>query len=313
MNIDVNPPTGQPPEFSNRGDAKTPLKLGAILTILNIIFNIVLIRGFGPIPALGTKGSAIGTTAAAAVMTLIGLYLLLSKKLVLRLPPLKDLAPDFSIIRSIFSLGLPAGFQGIAMNIGGVILLRFIGMLQNSAETQAAYSVAYSQLFSLITWTSVGLMSGSAVITGQNLGAKKFDRVKKTVVTTSLLGFSLALIIGLLFVAIPTQMLTLFGIENPLVISIGKELLAYLSLSGIFITIALTCTGGLQGTGDTRSPLYISLVSQVFIPLGLCFFIKSFRVLQPTDIWTAILLGHFFRASLTIIRFQQRVKNLALG
>ncbi|MFY9223340.1 MAG: hypothetical protein WAQ98_11760, partial [Blastocatellia bacterium] len=68
----------------------------------------------------------------------------------------------------------------------------------------------------------------------------------------------------------------------------------------------------LQGTGDTRSPLYISLVSQVLIPLGLCFFIKSFRVLQPTDIWLAILLGHFFRASLTIIRFQQRIKSLAV-
>ena len=60
--------------------------------------------------------------------------------------------------------GLPAGFQGIAMNIAGVLVLRFIGSLQHSAAAQAAYAVGYSELFSLITWTSVGLMGASATI-----------------------------------------------------------------------------------------------------------------------------------------------------
>ena len=44
----------------------------------------------------------------------------------------------------------------------------------------------------------------------------------------------------------------------------------YLAVSGFFITTALVYTGGLQGTGDTRSPLYITLASQVAIPIGLC-------------------------------------------
>jgi hypothetical protein len=44
------------------------------------------------------------------------------------------------------------------MNLAGVMLLRFIGSLEHSAEAQAAYAVGYSELFSLITWTSVGLM-----------------------------------------------------------------------------------------------------------------------------------------------------------
>ena len=52
--------------------------------------------------------------------------------------------------------------------------------------------------------------------------------------------------------------------------ALGTQLLRYLSVSGFFITVALTYTGGLQGTGDTRSPLYITLVSQVLVPLGLC-------------------------------------------
>ncbi|MEZ5318918.1 MAG: hypothetical protein R2752_16075 [Vicinamibacterales bacterium] len=69
--------------------------------------------------------------------------------------------------------------------------------------------------------------------------------------------------------------------------------------------MALTFTGGLQGTGDTRSPLYISIVSQVVLPVGLCFFLQSTRGLQPADIWLAIVLGHATRAILSVARFRQ--------
>ena len=60
-----------------------------------------------------------------------------------------------------------------------------------------------------------------------------------------------------------------------------RELLRYLSVSGLFITVALSYTGGLQGTGDTRSPLYISIVSQIVVPLGLCAVLQATRGLQP--------------------------------
>ena len=50
-------------------------------------------------------------------------------------------------------------------------MLRFIGSLEHSAAAQAAYAVGYTELFSLITWTSVGLMGAAATIAGQNLGA----------------------------------------------------------------------------------------------------------------------------------------------
>ena len=85
----------------------------------------------------------------------------------------------------------------------------------------------------------------------------------------------------------------------------GRQLLAYLAVSGIFVTVALIYTGGLQGTGDTRSPLYISIVSQVIIPIGLCSYIDATQGLQPSDIWLAIVLGHIARAVLSVVRFRQ--------
>ena len=78
-----------------------------------------------------------------------------------------------------------------------------------------------------------------------------------------------------------------------------------LSVSGLFITIALTYTGGLQGTGDTKSPLYISIISQIIVPLGICFVVKQTSTLDPIDIWFAILIGHATRCGLSVVRFNQ--------
>jgi len=216
-----------------------------------------------------------------------------------------DLSPDLKIIRSLFRFGLPTGVQGIAMNIAGVMLLRFIGSLQHSAAAQAAYAVCYTELFSLITWTSVGLLGASAAIAGQNLGAGKPERAMRGVAVASQIGLGVAAVIGALFLFIPNVLLGVFGMTEPLVTSIGTQLLRYLSVSGLFVTVALSYTGGLQGTGDTRSPLYISIVSQIIIPIGLCTFLQATRGLHPADIWTAIVLGHFTRAALSVVRFRQ--------
>ncbi|MBC7790560.1 MAG: hypothetical protein H7Z74_11490, partial [Anaerolineae bacterium] len=92
---------------------------------------------------------------------------------------------------------------------------------------------------------------------------------------------------------------------EPVVVEIGTQLLRVLSLSGLFIAVALTYTGGLQGTGDTKSPLYISVISQVLIPLSICFVIQRTGTLQPLHIWVAILVGHAVRCALSVLRFNQ--------
>ena len=89
------------------------------------------------------------------------------------------------------------------------------------------------------------------------------------------------------------------------VVETGVHLLRVLSVSGLLITVALTYTGGLQGTGDTKSPLYISIISQIIVPLGICFVIKQTSKLDPIDIWVAILVGHATRCGLSVLRFRQ--------
>ena len=287
------------------GDARTPMIMGIVMTLLNIVLNIVLIRGLGPIPSYGTAGSAIGTVIASNLLGAYSLWRLWRGGWVVSFPRKHGFAPNFAIIRQLFRFGLPTGLQGIAMNVGGLLLLSFIGSLAKSAESQAAFAVSYSQLFAFITWTAMGLMGASSAIAGQNLGAGHPDRANEGVHVAARIAIAGAAAIGLLFLFIPRQLLGIFGIDDPTVLSIGVQLLHVLSLSGLFVATALAYTGGLQGTGDTKSPFYISVISQIVVPLGACFIIKRVSTLDPLDIWLAILAGHMTRCALSVWRFRQ--------
>jgi Na+-driven multidrug efflux pump len=148
-------------------------------------------------------------------------------------------------------------------------------------------------------------MGAAAAVAGQNLGAGQPDRSVRAVNIAARIGLGVAAFIGTLFIAIPDYLLAIFGLDDPIVVEIGTVLLRFLSVSGFFITVALTYTGGLQGTGDTRSPLLITLISQVVVPLGLCWLFQSTGKLDPSDVWTAILLGHCTRCVLSVLRFRQ--------
>jgi putative MATE family efflux protein len=287
------------------GDSRTPLRLGAILTLANITLNVIFIRGLGPIPAFGAAGAAIGTTLAGLLVSSIAVWKLCSGSLVVQWHRGLGLAPHWPTIKSLLRFGLPTGLQGIAMNVAGVLLLRFIGSLEHSAEAQAAYALGYSELFSLITWTSVGLMGAAAAFAGQNLGAGHPDRAIAGVHHAARIGLIIAVLVGTCFVVIPERLLAVFGMEQPLVLELGAQLLGFLAVSGLFVTVALTYTGGLQGTGDTRSPLLISIASQIVVPLGLCTVLQATIGLASHHVWLAIVLGHATRCALSVWRFRQ--------
>lgn len=287
------------------GDARTPLRLGIAMTVLNVAVSAVLIRGLGPIPAFGTTGAAMGTVIAAGVITVAAAWNLLGGRWVIHIHRGLDWRPDPAVIRQLFRFGLPTGIQGVAMNIGGVILLRFIGSLANSAEAQAAYSVGYTQLFSLVTWTSVGIMGATAAFAGQNLGAGRPDRSARGVRVASGIGVAVAVGVGALFLAAPAALLGVFGMDDPVVADLGAQLLAFLSVSGVFVAVALAHNGALQGTGDTRGAMYISLVSQLALPLAVCWVLRETVGLEARHIWLAILLGHMTRCVLGVIRFRR--------
>jgi Na+-driven multidrug efflux pump len=107
--------------FRSAGDSKTPLRLGVAMTILTVLFNLILI------PIFGTIGAAFGTIASSSLVAALGVWRMRYPDSVIHFDPGMSRVPDMAVIKSLFRFGLPTGVQGIAMNVAGVLLLRFIG------------------------------------------------------------------------------------------------------------------------------------------------------------------------------------------
>ena len=125
------------------GDARTPMMLGIAMTVLNIVLNVVLIRGPGSHPGVRHRGLGDGNGDRVGARGAVRAVEALARRLGrLRSHAATPTRPTGTIIRSLFRFGLPTGIQGIAMNIGGVFMLAFIGSLAQSAAAQAAFAVS---------------------------------------------------------------------------------------------------------------------------------------------------------------------------
>lgn len=289
--------------FMSSGDPRTPMWFAFLTTAVNVVISYVLITGLGPLPALGAIGAAIGTCVGPIPSVVIALWLIVKRKTVIVPPKKLRLLPDFSVMKVVARIGVPAGLQAVLLNLGGAILLAFIGSLEQSAAAQAAYTICYGQLFSFVTWTGFGLRAACATVMGQNIGAGKPERGKAAVNVAAGLGFIWALLLGLLYWNMPAFLLGMFDATEPEVLRIGTTLLRYLTFSGLFVVVTLAFTGGMQGAGDTKTPMFIAFATQIVVLLGICYAFMLRGTLTTNVIWTAILLSHLSRLVLTYAMF----------
>ncbi len=285
------------------GHPKTPLLLAVLTTVLNVIFSGLLITGAGPFPKLGAMGAALATCFAPGASLLIALYLVYRRGMVLQPPKTLAVIPDLSVIRVIGRIGMPTGFQTLLLNLGGVLLYWYIGALKQGGAAQAAYALCYTQLFSVVTWTSWALRNAAGALMGQNIGAGRPQRGKKAVYTTALFGTGWAAVMGSLYWLFPRYLLGLFAQHHGPVLGFGLSLLRFLSFSGLFLSCSLALTGGLFGMGDTKKPMYIAFVSQIVVLLGLCEMHRLSGTLTAPAIWSSILISHMVRFVLTFAVF----------
>jgi putative MATE family efflux protein len=285
--------------FQASGDPKTPLKLGVLTTALNIALSFVLITGAGPFPELGVSGAAIGTVLAPVVSVFIALRLIFRRRMILHPPAKYTLIPDFRVLGVITRIGLPTGTQAVLLNLGGVFLFRYIGSMDHSAAAQAAYTICYAQLFSIITWPSFGLRAAASTLMGQNIGAGAAARGRQGVSLAAGMGLVWAAAAGACFWLFSRELLSLFGAGEDPVLSLGRSLLHFLSGSGVVLAVTLALTGGLQGAGETRVPMVIAFITQILVLLGLCQFFLMRGALTVERIWLFIFISHSIRLVLT--------------
>lgn len=281
------------------GNPKIPLALGVLTTTLNVLLSAVLIVVFD----LGAVGAALGTCLAPCVTVVIALTLIYKGRAIIQPPKRGDLAPDFGILRTVARIGIPTGLQAVVLNLGGALLIGMIGTLEHSAAAQAAYTICYAQLFSFVMWPSYGLRSAASAVMGQNIGAGHTERGKRGVYVAAAMGTVWAVLLGAVYWTVPGALLGLFDATGDPILPYGESLLRYLALSGLSLALALAFTGGLQGAADTKSPMYIAVITQIGVLLGICQVALSLGRLSTNVVWAAILVSHTSRMLFTYAVF----------
>lgn len=230
------------------GDSKSPLYFLIISSILNIILDLVFIINFN----MGVAGAAYATIISQGVSALLCFIYILKKYAILKLS-----REDYNIKKSMYirhlKIGIPMALQ---FSITALGLITVQGALNTLGSTVIAAYTAASKVLQLVMQPAVTYGVTMATYCGQNLGAKRYDRIKDGVKKAVIISIITSLIAGLVLIVFGTQFVRLF-IDNP-----DAQIIAYsrqlLTISGIFfipLGLIFIYRNALQGIGESFVPM----------------------------------------------------------
>jgi len=274
------------------GDSKTPLFFLVIATITNILFDLLFILVF----KWGIAGAAIATIISQGGAFITAVIYLNRTHSVFNLS-WRKLEFNRFLFRKSINIGLPSGFQQTFVSLGMLALFRIVNDF--GTDTAAAYSVAV-RIDSLAALASMNFGAALSTYVGQNLGAKKPERVMAGLVATLKMSSLVSLGVTLVVIVFRHQLMAMFT-SDPEVIRIGAGYLVIVCSFYIVFSAMFVIGGLLRGAGDTLIPMFITLFALWFIRIPSSWFLS--REMGVTGIWWAIPLGWAIGAGLSWIYY----------
>ncbi|MGX7043036.1 MATE family efflux transporter [Leuconostoc holzapfelii] len=285
------------------GDAKTPMFTSLMANVINIMLDLILVRGFGPIPALGVYGIIIGTLAARVFS--VG-YLLLAVQQSRTAVKWRWSWRNRPILAEIVQISLPAAGEKLVLRGGQVVYFSLIVAI--GATTFAAHMIA-GNIESFVYMPAYGLATAAAVLIGQNVGAKNKKIVQRIAELTVGYGILLLSLLGLvMFLTVPV-MATWFTQDHVAIAQIVTALrIDAFSQPGLAVTIIIA--GALQGMGDTKTPLWSTLIGMFGIRIIGVIVLGQWCDWGIAGIWIALGIDYDVRAIYLWLTWQKNSRNM---
>jgi Na+-driven multidrug efflux pump len=241
------------------------------------------------------------------VGTMLGLGILFSGRFAVKLSRNTSFRPDWSLVGRMLRVGIPVSGQNIVRTLAN---LAFLLVVTNSAAAGfrrqanvAAYSVGIqSEAFSFMPALALSVVATTLV--GQAQGAGDSAEAERRGWTTGLISVVDMSAAGVVLFVFAPQIIAVFNSAgDPLVTSVG---IAYLRINALvepFLAISIVMRGALSGAGDTRPPLYYTILSQVLIRLPLSYVLVMETGAGINGAWYAMALSTVVQGVLTAHRF----------
>ncbi len=232
------------------GDSRRPLYFLVASCMTNIVLDVVLVLGFD----MGVAGAALATVFSQMVSAVLVVLTLMRSQRSYQLQPRK-IRLHMSLLSGILRIGFPAGIQSVMYSLSNVIIQTSVNGF--GTDTVAAWT-AYGKLDGLF-WMTVSAF-GVAITTfvGQNFGARRFDRMKRSVwVCLGMAVIATVLLSGVLLTCGEFLYRAFADDEN--VIRLGMDILRLLvPFYGTYLCIEIL-SGAMRGTGDSLVPTLMTL------------------------------------------------------
>jgi len=289
------------------GDAQTPLRVNLLTNVINVGADYLFIFGPWGLPRWGLNGAAMGALLARGVAFALLFWILWSGRFVAAFDRTRGWRFNYSLIGRIFRIGLPASLDGLILNAFGIGLLRLIARTKEGTSAVSAYLIAM-QVRNLATWVSHGFQSAATTLVGQNLGADKPERAAACGWEAAKLTVLWMAGMGTLFFLFPRPLIALFirgdkGADE--VIAMGVQFMRINAFALPLLGLGITLSGGLQGAGDTTSPMRYSFISQICVGLPLCWFLSRVMGWGTTGIWIGLSVAMLVRGGLATWKFHR--------
>jgi putative MATE family efflux protein len=283
------------------GDTRTPMVVGLVINVVNLVVAYALINGEFGAPELGVKGSGIGFAAASAVGCILVLLVLFSGKRILSWSPANRL--DGEAARRVLNVGVPAGIEQMQFNVAFLTYTAIIASLGTTALAAHGVTLAIQSLT-----FNVGFALGVATtaLVGQSLGAGRPDLAEKSAYLTMRYSLVFMCVLGVILMIFGRQVTSLFvgGEDADEVVHIGGQLLFIFAFAMPGIAISLSLGGALRGAGDTRAVLIIMAFSTWVVRLVPAYLLAVTFGLGVPGAWLMAIADITVRAALMTWRFR---------
>lgn len=234
------------------GDTKRPLIFLVIAGIVNVLLNLLTVIGFH----LGVAGVAIATAASQVVSAALVVRSLMKRQDACRLV-LRDLRIYPDKLMTIVRVGLPAGLQGAVFSISNVLIQSSINSFGSVAMEG---NTAASNLEGFIYNVMNAFYHTSLTFTGQNVGARKPERIPRIALTCIALSMAISLTLSGLMYLFREPLLAIYRPDAPEAVAYGSLRMSIIVLTYFLCGIMEVFTGSLRGMGASLTPMLISLV-----------------------------------------------------
>jgi putative MATE family efflux protein len=261
--------------FQGRRDVKVPMYAGIIGNAVNMVLDVWLIFGWTgfelagrtwlAVPAMGVKGAAIGTSVGTFLNAVALIWWAMAPRLRQKYQIHRVRKPEWLAIGNMVRVGLPSAWEGF-IDMGGFLMFTiFVG---TTGAIQLAASQITIQLLSFSFMPLWGLTTAASVLTGNWIGSGHPDTAAHYGRQTYKLGIYYSLLLAGVIILLRHEVFKVFT-NDPEILALGAGLAVSAAIFQYFDGIRMLSSGILQGAGDTRYTMWVTLVLMWggFIPL----------------------------------------------